>query len=295
MDWIDPRSPLALKAALAQAGARPRKRWGQHFLVDRNIFMRMVSVLAAAHPPERGPVLEVGAGPGGLTVSLLEAGYQVWAVEIDPLWEPGLLALKRRFPRALTVVMGDALHLSWADLGAAGPDAPWAVTGNLPYYATAPLLAKLWEDALYWDQAVLMVQREAAARLTAAPGSRETTALSVELHLIGIPREVATVSRRLFYPPPAVDSAIFSIRRRPGPPPVPMETARRVLAAAFGARRKTLARALGDRRVAGWDHETWAARLQALAIDPGRRAERLELGEWERVIGLVAAAPAPSP
>lgn len=282
--YSDPRSPEGLRRALAAFSVSPQRRLGQHFLTDRAVFDVIADEVAAG---TEGDVLEIGPGPGGLTLSLLERGMRVTAIEIDAVMGRLLAELQPQFPGRLDVVEGDAVALSWGRVADSAKMAePVVVTGNLPYYVTAPLLAKLWEDTLNWDKAVVMVQREVAERLAALPGTRETTALSVMVRYVADVRRICDVSAAVFLPVPEVESSVIELKRVESPR-VALPRFRWAVRAGFGHRRKMLRQALSREARSPYDAAGWSERLARVGIDPTRRAETLTFEEWIRLAEIV--------
>ncbi|MCL8208356.1 MAG: 16S rRNA (adenine(1518)-N(6)/adenine(1519)-N(6))-dimethyltransferase RsmA [Actinomycetia bacterium] len=271
MDVTDRR---ALKAFFTARGLAPQKRFGQHFLTDPGVVARIVALVGAG-PGVR--CLEIGPGPGALTGGLLGAGASVLAIEIDRGFAQ---ALRERWAgRPLVVLEADALRISWhqAVSDTLGPG-PLKIVGNLPYYIAGALVARLWEEpALPWEQAVLMVQREAARRLLARPGESGCGAPSVLLHAVAEVRRAFDVAPRAFYPVPTVTSTVVEVRRTARELPPGLAA---VVRAGFAHRRKTLRQALaGLGPGAAW----WDETLRGAGVDPDRRAETLRAEEWRRV------------
>ncbi|MFO7172851.1 MAG: 16S rRNA (adenine(1518)-N(6)/adenine(1519)-N(6))-dimethyltransferase RsmA [Bacillota bacterium] len=276
-----------LKALLERHGLRPQHRLGQNFLVDRGT---LAKILAAVAPAEAPLILEIGPGPGILTAALAEAAPRVLAVEIDR----GMVALLRETLGHLPnveVIHGDALKVDLRSLLAERlqPGQKARVAANLPYYITSPLLFRLLEEDLPLDRIVVMVQREVALRMVAAPGSREYGALSVAVQYHTVPRVVARVSRGAFWPPPEVDSAVVALEVREQPAvSVPRRLFFAVVRAAFQQRRKTLANALAGGL--GLERAWVEERVAAAGIDPSRRGETLSLEEFAAVARALGPA-----
>ncbi len=183
------------------------RRLGQHFLNRKSILDRIAS---AACGDQASLVVEIGPGKGTLTESLLERALKVVAIEVDPVL---VHYLRQKFhdpieAGRLILVEGDVLK---TDLGAWGPA---VVAGNLPYYITSPILAKIFELGENWLRAVFLVQSEVAARLAANPGTREFGYLSVETQLFSHPEILFPVLRAAFHPPPKVESAVVRLEPR---------------------------------------------------------------------------------
>lgn len=274
----DLASPRVLRATLARYGLAPRKSLGQNFLIDANLRDKIV----AAAAPEPGDLLvEVGPGPGTLTLPLIAAGAALLAVEADR----GLAAVLRdRLPPGAKaqVIAQDILGLNLAEAAAANGWAgrPAVAVGNLPYYITTPVIFHLLDTALAWRRMVFLVQKEVARRMAARPGTPDYGLLSVMLQIRTEPEPIATMPPSVFWPPPKVDSTLVRLDFSVGYGLTPEET--RALSglarAAFGQRRKTLANAC----------RSWAVEMalpftslcREAGIDPARRGESLTVGEF---------------
>ena len=270
-----PEALPPLREVIADAGLSARKSLGQHFLFDMNLNRR----IARAVPGLEGAVaFEVGPGPGGLTRALLEEGAgKVVAVEADPRCEAALDQLARAFPNRFSYRLADALACDEARL-LSSESGPVHVVANLPYNVGSPLLVK-WLTAEAWPpwyrSLTLMFQKEVATRIVAAPGGKAYGRLSVLAQWRANARKLFDVPAAAFTPPPKVASSVIQIV--PGPPCVEgvnVGDLVRILAAAFGKRRKMLRRAL-----AGLVEDAETLLLQA-GLDGRRRAESLTPEEF---------------
>jgi 16S rRNA (adenine1518-N6/adenine1519-N6)-dimethyltransferase len=284
-------SPSQIDALLRRHGLRPRKRWGQNFLIDQNTLR---NVLRAAEVEPKDRVLEIGPGLGTLTRELAQAAQCVVAVEIDPLLVEILRGETLADLANVEVVCGDALAIDLARLldaeaaESGTPAAPWKVVANIPYYITTPVIERLLALKARLETIVLMVQREVASRLIAAPGSEEYGSLSVFVQYQTVPELTARVSRNAFLPPPGVDSAIMRLRIRREPAVTVREESLffQVVRAAFEQRRKTLLNSLIT--VPGLSREAAGAALQRAGISPSRRGETLAVSDFARLADAVA-------
>ena len=240
----------------------PKKALGQHFLADENI-LGVIERLAELAPAD--VVLEIGPGLGVLTRRLAARCAHVHAVELDRSLEPHLADLAAR-PN-VDLVWGDALRL---DLAALTP-APRKLVANLPYNVATPIVAESLQGLPAIDMWCVMVQREVADRFFAQPSTKAYGAVSVLVQLAARRTGFHAVSRTVFRPPPKVDSALVAFRRTFLPDAFP--AIRRVVEAAFGHRRKTLANALALAGVATREQATEA--LAEVGLDPSVRAEAL--------------------
>jgi 16S rRNA (adenine1518-N6/adenine1519-N6)-dimethyltransferase len=272
--------PLNVPALLRQHDLRPRKGLGQNFLVDEGALARIVE--AAEISPE-AYVLEVGAGPGGLTRRLAQAARGVAAVEIDGRLVPILRHVVENFPNVY-IHQGDILEVSPAQLlqdAGAKPGDEYLVVANIPYYITSLLIRHLLEAQRKPSRLVLTLQQEVVERICAEPGSMSLLALSVQVY--GEPERAARIPAGAFYPPPKVDSAVLRVRLHPQPliPVGELDTFFHLAKAGFSQKRKTLRNALaGGLRLKPMEA---AALLKSAQIDPMRRAQTLDFDEWGRL------------
>jgi 16S rRNA (adenine1518-N6/adenine1519-N6)-dimethyltransferase len=272
-----PRTRAEIRAALRALGARPSKRLGQNFLADPAILDR---VSAAAAAGEGDLVLEVGAGLGGLTERLSASGAAVAAVEVDAALASFLRGAFDGDPR-VRLVEGDALDgrggLSPAVSAALRREPPPSrllVAANLPYSVATPLLRALLRREPPPDDLVIMVQREVADRIVAAPATGPYGPLSVLVQAVARARRLFPVPARAFHPVPAVASAVVRVTPDPARRSAAgdLDRLERVVHAGFGMRRKTLANALGK---AGLGDA-----IARAGLDGGRRAETLSPAEF---------------
>jgi 16S rRNA (adenine1518-N6/adenine1519-N6)-dimethyltransferase len=256
--------------------ASTKKAYGQHFLTDPNI-LRVVERLAELGPDD--VVLEIGAGRGVLTEFLADRVSFVHAVEIDRDLEPQLHALLGGREN-VHIVFGDALRL---DLAGLDPPAGKLVA-NLPYNVATPLIVESLAGLPSVQHWCVMVQREVADRLFAAPGTKAYGAVSVLVQLSTHRTGFHPVARTVFRPPPNVDSALVAFSRIP-PPPAFAEIVR-VVEGAFSHRRKTLANALRLSGVA--EREAVVDALAELRKPADTRAEALVPGDFATLTELLS-------
>ena len=252
---------------------RARKRFGQNFLTDPNIIRKIVD---AIRPAEDDIMVEIGPGLGALTDPLLARLGHLDVVEID---RDLIARLRTRFPaERLTIHEGDALKFDFGTLGA-----PLRVVGNLPYNISTPLLFHLAGFAERVSDMTFMLQKEVVMRMVAEPDTADYGRLSVMLQYRFRMGRLFDVPPGAFHPAPKVTSSIVRLL------PLPVEALRaadygifqRVVAAAFGQRRKTLRNTLRD--------HLDATGFEALDIDPGLRGERLGVADYVRIANHVAA------
>ena len=251
-----------------------RKRFGQNFLADPHYTARIV---AAVDPLPGENVVEIGPGLAAITGGLVERAGHVTAIEID---RDLAARLRDQFtPAQLTLHVADALEFDFASL-----PADLRIVGNLPYNISSPLLFHLASYDERLRDLHVMLQREVVARMTAEPGTADYGRLTVMLQVKFAIRRLFVVPPGAFRPAPKVESAIARL--------IPLGAAKpliadpplfaRVVAAAFGQRRKTLRNALSalcDETV-----------LRRMGLDPGCRGETLPVGEFVRIANALAAA-----
>lgn len=270
--------PAVIKELLQRHGFSFSRALGQNFIINPGVCPRMAELGGAA--PGVG-VLEIGPGFGVLTAELCRRAEKVVAIELDDRLPPILAETLAEF-RNVTIVPGDAMELDLAALireHFAGM--PVVVCANLPYYITSPIIMRLLEQPLSIRALTVMVQKEAAVRITAAPGTRECGAISAAVWYYSTPQMLFSVSRGSFLPAPEVDSAVIRLDLPEVLPPdtPPKEDFFRVVRAGFGQRRKTLLNALS----AGLCMEKDGVRqlLAAAALPETTRAEQVTLAQWK--------------
>jgi 16S rRNA (adenine1518-N6/adenine1519-N6)-dimethyltransferase len=266
--------PLNAEALLKRHGLRAHKGLGQNFLQDPQALEGIVS---AAEIQPTDTVLEIGPGLGSLTRYLAVAAKEVVAVELDENLIPPLKSVLAPYQN-IRLVHGDILDLSPNELHL---DAAYIVVANIPYYITSALIRHLLESASKPQRMVLTIQKEVAQRICAQPGDLSLLALSVQVY--GQPRIAAHIPAEAFFPAPKVDSAVLVIDIHPSPKIKDglLDTFFKLIKAGFSQKRKTLRNSLSS----GLHISTTEASelLSRAQIDPQRRAETLNMEEWERL------------
>jgi 16S rRNA (adenine1518-N6/adenine1519-N6)-dimethyltransferase len=282
-------SPTEVKRILSAHGLHPKKRFGQNFLIDRNVLNRIVD---AAGIGSEDNALEIGPGLGTVTVELAERAKRVVAVEMDREMVTVLGDTLAGYPN-VEVVQADFLALDTADfLKERFGDARCTVVANLPYYITTPIITSLIDVRERLERIVLMVQKEVAARLRARPATEDYGSLSILLQYYCRVETVMQVSRNVFYPPPDVDSAVVRLTPLPEPAVKVADEALffRIVRASFSQRRKTLLNTLSSMKEPGWSKDKVDEVLRAAGIEPARRGETLSLEELARITGEAVRA-----
>jgi 16S rRNA (adenine1518-N6/adenine1519-N6)-dimethyltransferase len=273
-----PFTPTETRALLERLGHRPKRFLGQNFLVDGNIVRKSIELGGVT---TGDAVVEIGPGLGTLTEALLNAGAEVWAVEKDRTLHGHLaVTLQPRFPDRLHLIEGDAIEWPLAGLPAARAKAGFKIIANLPYAISTP-----WMDAVLSgplpERMVLMLQREAADRYAARPGTGNFGAISIFLQSVYDFSPGHRVAASCFHPRPDVDSCLQVFRLRTGPFQfAPDEKA--LIRRCFQQRRKQIGAFLRLHlpEEAG---AAWLADLGHAGFGPQARAEQIPVALWQRL------------
>ncbi len=246
---------------------RARKRFGQNFLHDASV---VAQIVAAIDPRPGQSIVEIGPGQAALTGALIERAGQIRAIEID---RDLAARLRARFStEQLNLIEADALTFNWSEL----EPVPLRIVGNLPYNISTPLLFALMPIAANVIDQHFMLQKEVVDRMVAAPGSKTYGRLSVMLQFRYRLIKLFDVPRGAFKPMPQVTSSVVRMQPLAATqlPTVDAEAFARVVAAAFGKRRKTLRNALSDLLDAD--------QIIDSGVDPQARAETLGVPKFYR-------------
>jgi 16S rRNA (adenine1518-N6/adenine1519-N6)-dimethyltransferase len=274
----DTRSPRRDRAGFPPT----RKSLGQHFLTDRRILGRIADAL---HLKGDETVLEIGPGRGALTDILVERAGRLIAIEYDRALAE---ILRQRYARRSNVLIAEAdvLEVSLGDLAAG----PYVLVGNVPYYITTPILFHALVPPRA-ERAVYLVQKEVADRLSAAPGSKEYGALTVNVAAVAKAETLFKVPAGAFVPPPKVDSAV--VRITPLPQPLLSKEEERpfrlLVQGAFGMRRKQMRRVIRSLRALNVAQAD--AVLAKASIDPEVRPETLSPEQFAKLMRALATVP----
>ena len=250
----------------------PRRRFGQHFLVDPRYVAR---ILEAVDPCPGDNIVEIGPGLAALTAGLIERAGRIAGVEID---RDLSAQLRANFPRsALALHEADALEFDFTQLGEG-----LRIVGNLPYNISSPLLFHVAKFADRVRDLHVMLQKEVVARMTAEPATPDYGRLTVTLQATFRVTRLFVIPPGAFRPPPKVDSAFVRLVPLGDAKPAIADEAlfARIVAAAFGQRRKTLRNAL-----ASFCDE---AAMRNVGIDPGARGETLSVSDYVRLTEALA-------
>lgn len=275
-----------VKDILARHGFSFSKGLGQNFLINPTVCPKMAEQGNAQ--PGWG-IIEIGAGFGVLTAQLAQRADKVVCIEIDQRLLPILAETLGEFNN-IKIINQDVLKVDLNSLIAQEfPNMPVAICANLPYYITSPIIMKILEDKLPITSLTVMVQKEAAQRICAQPGTREVGAVSIAVQYYAQPQILFPVSRGSFMPSPDVDSAVIRLDIRPQPlvQVAKEEDFFRVVKGAFSQRRKTLSNTLSSSF--GLPKAQTARWLEEAGVSASLRAEQLSMEQFAQIANAYTA------
>jgi 16S rRNA (adenine1518-N6/adenine1519-N6)-dimethyltransferase len=273
---------------------RSRPKLGQHFLLDSSAAARTVEALGDI---SQSTVLEIGPGRGALTSLLAQKARRVIAIEIDRVLAAQLRMNFSQEPN-VEIIEGDVLAIDFHTLFGPKPGStrpgmnhePEAVrvVGNLPYFITSDVLLRLFEFRQYFEMIVLMVQREVADRLAAAPGRSDYGLLSATAQLYARVEKLFTLPPGAFSPPPKVESTVVRLRMAPKIDSLHVPEAKFIsfLKLSFGQKRKTLWNNLKSQ----YQPAVLRAAMEKAGVKPTVRAEALSLEKSAALFRALAAS-----
>lgn len=262
---------------LTNASLRPKKAFGQNFLVNEGAVQAIVgNALGSA----ASGLLEIGPGPGVLTERLLEDGRPLWAIDLDP---EAIALLQMRFRahgERLSLIQGDAVHVTLPTVVA------WSVVGNLPYNAATPILTRFLLEPIPWERLVFMFQLEVGQKILGRPGTKEYGPLSVLAQLCCKVTRLMKLGPGSFRPAPKVDSVVLRFDPLSEAPDCPTRKALLgLLHRSFAHRRKTLANNLQTILTA----DQVRALLESVGLPPTIRAEAVPPLIWLQLLKSIQA------
>ena len=210
-----------------------KKKWGQNFINDENIIRKIINII---NPTNSDKIIEIGPGKGALTKYLLKS-KQLTAVEIDPLL---CSYLEEKFESKIELINDDILNINLYNYSNYNK-----IVGNLPYYITTPIIFKILEHP-FFDEAIFMVQKEVAERMTANPGNKIYGRLSVMIQVLANVHKEFNISKNIFYPKPKVDSSLVRISIKKTIDVKNFNIFSEIVKKSFGQRRKILKNSLKD-------------------------------------------------
>lgn len=268
------------KGLLKQYRFRPKKKLGQHFLIDSSAIEK---ILTTANLRKEDVVLEIGSGLGLLTKELAKRVKKVIGFEVDER----LCSISQKILADFSNVeirREDILRVSPTDLQ---PIGKFKVIGNLPYYITTPIIFTLFGWSKNLLLAILTVQKEVAERLVSPPGRKEYGILSIGAQFYSQVEKLADFKKESFFPAPEVNSSLIRIKMRENPPVLVKDEKNffNLVRVSFGQRRKQLVNVLS--KGLKMKKEIISNKLSLIGIDPKRRAETLSLEEFAKLTNLL--------
>ncbi len=268
-------NPQETIKVIQENGFTFHKKYGQNFLIDSHVIDKIISV---ADLDKNSRVLEIGPGIGTLTQYLAETAGEVVAVEIDDKLIPILSKTLAEYDN-VRVIHGDILKQDTEQIFGGKP---FKIVANLPYYITTPIIMSLLESGVPAQSITVMIQKEVAERMQAAPGSKNYGALSLAVQYYAEPYLAANVPPNCFMPRPNVGSAVINLKRLETPPVSVKDPSQmfKLIRGAFNQRRKTLANAVANFDGVAFSREDVEKALEAMGLDTRVRGEALTLEQF---------------
>jgi len=257
---------------------RLKKRLGQHILKDKTI---LKSIAEECGIGAETLVIEIGAGIGNLTEFLALKAQKVIAIEIDTQFTPYHKRISTRFSN-IQFLYENVLDMDWDNFPQGDSSKDLVITGNIPYNITSPLIMKILRSRLLWRKIVFLVQKELGMRLTAPPGTKKASSITLKISYLSHPRFIRVIPSHVFSPPPKVESAIISFLPEKGANKEPshLDSLFWLLDAAFSQRRKTVLNSLGHSLKNVLSREDLKNYLEESGVDPRVRPEAITLEKY---------------
>jgi len=269
---------VSIRRELRGYGLSPRKRLGQHFLIDKNILNKLIREASLGSDDV---ILEVGPGLGEMTLALAKRAKSVIAIEIDSKLVEILRTKFENTPN-VEIIEGYILKVDFSRLfRQAGR--PLKVVANLPYQISTPLLFRFIEEREFFSDLYLMLQKEVVERMIALPGKKEYGPLSIFIQIFSIPSLLFFIKPSSFFPPPKVESAVVHVvwREKPLLKFEDEEWFKKVVRGCFSYRRKKLINALRYSNLSF--PQDIGERIEKMGINPMRRPETLTVEEFKKL------------
>ena len=280
-----------IKSLMSRHSVMFKKKYGQNFLISPAIPEKIADAAVSGMPEGLRGILEIGPGIGTLTQSLAERADKVVALEIDESLIPILDETLANFNN-VKIINQDVMKTDLAELRETefGSEFKLSVAANLPYYITTPILMKLIESGVSFESITVMVQKEVASRLCAAPGTSDYGAITAVLAYYGRCERLFTVPSGCFVPAPKVDSAVvrLNLYKTPEISVADPDELFRVIRGAFAQRRKTLSNSLlTEYSALGRDIVNDA--IRSAGYEPSVRGEALSCADFARIADYFTA------
>ena len=271
-----------LKNLFDEYSFAPLKRFGENYLIDRNIKDKIIQEAGIV---KADTILEIGPGFGALTIDLAESGASIFAVERDPKAFRILQDLvSGKYPN-LRLFNDDILKFDTEVI----QSKKIKVLGNLPYYITTPVIEYIIERGDMIASALIVIQREVARRLSGRPGTKDYGALSCFAQYYTKPEYLHTIKRTSFYPVPEVDSSLIRLTTLEEPP-VKVKDENlffKIIRGSFNQRRKSIINSLSREAILGKTKASLADLLDIAGVDPASRPEDLSLTDFASIANVI--------
>jgi 16S rRNA (adenine1518-N6/adenine1519-N6)-dimethyltransferase len=277
---IDKMDNYNTKDIVKKYGFKFTKSLGQNFLIDDSV---LADIVEGAEIGSEDFVIEIGPGVGTLTRELLKKAKKVCAIELDSELIPILQQELKDFDN-LTLINKDALKVDFNEI--IGEEKSVKLVANLPYYVTTPIIVKLLTEGYPFKSLTIMIQKEVAERIDAAPGGKEYGSLSLLVQYHSKTRIIRKVSPGCFIPQPKVESMVINLEKLDSPR-VKVKDVKLffdLIRDSFNMRRKTLSNAIRNVKLS---KEDISKAFELSGIDPKRRGETLSIEEFGRLADVI--------
>lgn len=264
-----------------------KKQFGQNFLIDTHVLDKTIK---AAKITKDDMVIEVGPGIGTLTQYLCEEAREVIAIEIDKNLIPILKEDTLKEYNNVTIINKDILKINLNELiNEKNQGKPVKIVANLPYYITTPIIMGIFENKVPVSSITVMVQKEAALRMQAVPGTKDYGALSLAVQYYAKPYIAANVPKNCFMPRPNVDSAVIVLTSHSVPPVsvIDEKLMFKLIRGSFNQRRKTLINGLTNFEELDFEKFVISKAIEEMKLSPSVRGEELTLKDFAELANIL--------
>ncbi len=268
-----------LKELFLKYGITIKKEKGQNFLIDFNIITKLIDVIG----DNNTILIEIGSGPGNITIFLKDIAEKVIGIEVDKEFFPILDELKKRYPN-ISFLYKDIRKVDWEDIEEKGVTGKVKIVGNIPYYLSSFIMRKLYGWSNLIEEAIIMMPKDVADRIVASPGTKTYGILSVASQLVFSPKIMFRIKSGSFFPPPKIDSVVVKLLPHNKYKIEDESLFFHVLNTTFGSRRKMIINTLKSIIP---NREKLIKLLEEVKIPPTSRPEELSIEDFTRLYGKI--------
>ncbi len=268
-----------LKELFLKYGITIKKEKGQNFLIDFNIITKLIDVIG----DNNTILIEIGSGPGNITIFLKDIAEKVIGIEVDKEFFPILDELKKRYPN-ISFLYKDIRKVDWEDIEEKGVTGKVKIVGNIPYYLSSFIMRKLYGWSNLIEEAIIMMPKDVADRIVASPGTKTYGILSVTSQLVFSPKIIFRIKSGSFFPPPKIDSVVVKLLPHNRYKIEDESLFFHVLNTTFGSRRKMIINTLKSIIP---NREKLIKLLEEVKIPPTSRPEELSIEDFTRLYGKI--------